>query len=822
MDIDKKVEELLQQMTLREKVSLLSGKDAWHSMSIERLGIPSLIMTDGPHGVRSTHPETGRIAGPTTSFPTGVSMASTWNPELIERVGAALGEETLGMGCDILLGPCVNIVRTPLAGRNFESYSEDPFLAGKIGIAFVKGVQSKGVGASLKHYACNNQEIERGRGSSEVDERTMREIYLTQFEAIVKEAKPWTVMCSYNRINGIYASENYHLLTDILRDEWGFEGVVISDWGANHTIVESVEAGLDIEMPGPAKYYGGLLVEAVNNWQIESETIDISVRRILKMVLSSGRISGTSNVQKGAINTPEHQSLAREVAEEAIVLLKNDNRILPLDRSKILKIAVIGPNAIDPPVSGGGSAKLDPPYHVNILEGMQKTFGPDVDISYEQGCDNYVELPLLKGAALQPSHESKNGFWAEYYSTLDFSGSPVISRLDEKIAFWLWGTGIDDRFVKEFSARWTAQFNIQKSGPYTFGLQNTAHSRLFLDDQMIIENDAEKTPGEPSVGKKEYLMNLEAGRNYTIKVEYIRPARIIFSHLKVMCAYTPQPKDDDRITKALTLARTCDAVIFVGGLPEGYETEGWDRPDMELTGNQNELISQLANANKNLVVVLYAGAPVTMPWIDDVPAVILAYYPGMEGGNALAKIISGDVNPSGKLPISIPKRLEDNPTYINYPGGREVYYGEGIYIGYRYFDEKNIDPLFPFGFGLSYTNFQYSDLSIPKSVKKGESFAASVKIKNTGGVPGKEVVQLYIQDEESSLARPLKELKGFQKVYLKPGEEKTVRFKITERDLSFFDDHKMMWMAEPGYFTIHVGSSSKKIILSDELFLKLY
>jgi beta-glucosidase len=359
-NLDKRAEDLLSQLTLREKVLLLSGKNAWQTYPIERLGIPSLTMTDGPHGVRASQPEANRVVGPATSFPTGVSMASTWNPDLIKRVGEALAEETRAMGCDIILGPCVNIVRTPLAGRNFETYSEDPYLAGRIGTAYVQGVQSKGIGTSLKHFACNNQEIERSRGSSEIDERTLREIYLSQFEMVVKEANPWTVMCSYNRINGIYASENYFLLKDILKGEWDYEGVVVSDWGANHTIVESVEGGLDLEMPGPAKYYGNLLMDAVNTWQIEETDIDSAARRLLKMILKSGKMDSTVSLPQGSVNTREHQSLAKEVAEEAITLLKNDGGVLPINRSTVKTIAVLGPNAVDYPVSGGGSSSLEP------------------------------------------------------------------------------------------------------------------------------------------------------------------------------------------------------------------------------------------------------------------------------------------------------------------------------------------------------------------------------------------------------------------------------------------------------------------------------
>ncbi|MGE5221721.1 MAG: glycoside hydrolase family 3 protein, partial [Omnitrophica WOR_2 bacterium] len=393
--IEPRLEKLLSQMTLYEKISLLAGRDTWNTMPIPRLGIPSIVMTDGPHGVRAADPQTGRKVEPTTCFPTGVSMAASWNTELIERVGSALGEETRAEGCNILLGPCVNIARTPIAGRNFEAYSEDPYLAGRIGVAWVKGIQNQQIGASLKHFACNNQEIERGRSSSEVDERTLREIYLPAFEAVVKEAKPWTVMCSYNRINGIYASQNHHLLKEILKGEWGFQGLVVSDWGANHTIFESVQGGLDLEMPGPAKYYGRLLMEAVHNWQIDEADIDDSARRILRIILQSGVMDETASQKVGSANTREHQALTRELAEEAITLLKNDGNLLPLDLSPLKSIAVIGPNAAEGRIGGGGSSYAVPPYQISPLEGLKNLIGDRVQIGYETGCDNIVEPPVL-------------------------------------------------------------------------------------------------------------------------------------------------------------------------------------------------------------------------------------------------------------------------------------------------------------------------------------------------------------------------------------------------------------------------------------------
>lgn len=486
LSIGERVDALLKQLTLREKISLLSGIDDWHTVAIDRLEIPSLTMTDGPHGVRATRTGAKRINGPTTSYPTGVSMAATWNPELIVDVGKALAEETRAMGCDILLGPCVNIVRTPVAGRNFESFSEDPYLSGKIGIAWIKGLQDQKVGASLKHYACNNQEIERGRGNSIVDERTLREIYLAQFEMIVKQASPWTVMCSYNRINGEYASQNNHLLNTILKEEWGFQGVVVSDWGANHTIFESIAGGLDIEMPGPARYYGGLLEDAVNNWQIDESRIDAAAQRVLQMIIGSGKMD-TIPLPEGSVNTRAHQIIARQVAEESITLLKNDNHTLPI-QDGIHSITVIGPNADECRIGGGGSSFVDPPYSVSPLEALRNHLSENVELKYEKGCDNYVNLPALQPDWLMTPDSSAHGLYAEFFNNSELDGSPAATRIDEKIDDWriLLPEGIDSQV---FSVRWQARLKVPVSGRYKLGLDTQSVCQLFLDNELILDTN---------------------------------------------------------------------------------------------------------------------------------------------------------------------------------------------------------------------------------------------------------------------------------------------------------------------------------------------
>ncbi|MGE5528151.1 MAG: glycoside hydrolase family 3 C-terminal domain-containing protein [Patescibacteria group bacterium] len=807
--VERRVEDLLQRMTLKEKVSLLSGVDTWHTAPIERLGIPSLTMTDGPHGVRATKPEAGRKASPATSFPTGVSMAASWDPGLIERVGAALAEETQALGCDILLGPCVNIARTPLAGRNFESYAEDPYLAGRIAVAYIKGLQGAGVGASIKHFACNNQENERFRGNSVVDERTLREIYLPAFEAAVKEAAPRTVMCSYNRINGVYASQNRHVLTEILKEEWGFEGAVISDWGANHTTIESVAGGLDLEMPGPPHYYGRLLADAVSNWQLDEAAVDEAARRVLRLIVLSGRMDG--RVAKGSLNTPAHQALARELAAESITLLKNERAALPLRPERLKSIAVIGPNAAEARIGGGGSAHLEPPYRISPLQALEARLAGRIAIGYEPGCDNYVEPPILKTDYLELPNGGGHGLLGEYFARPDLAGEPALVRHDPRLDFWWWhdspGEGLDGG---EFSARWTGTLTPTETGRHAFMFMNTGTARLYLDGALILES----TRGERqdwhevrTLGEAE----LAAGRRYDVRVEYVKNRAEDLALLRLFFAYHPRPEEDGRPERAVRLAAASDAALIFAGMPEGYETEGRDRPDLELPGGQNGLIAAVAAANPNTIVVLNTGAPVTMPWLDKVAAVVEAYYPGLEAGNAVADVLLGAVNPSGRLPVTFPRRLCETPAFLNTTGDREVRYGEGIFVGYRWYDAREIEPLFPFGHGLSYTTFAYGGLEAPARAKIGDPVRLSVAVRNTGAAAGKEVVQVYIRDVESSLPRPPKELKAFAKVSLAPGEEKKVEFTLERRAFAFYDPVAKDWVVEPGEFEILVGSSSRDI-----------
>ena len=802
-NLEGRVEELLRKLTLSEKVSLLSGQDIWNTVPVKRLGVPSITMTDGPHGVRPTHPDVGRKMGPVTAFPTGISMGASWDPELVEQVGQALGEETRGMDCDILLGPCVNIVRDPRGGRNFETYSEDPYHSGRTAVAFIKGLQSRGVGASLKHYAANNYEIERFRASSNVDERTLREIYLPQFEAAVKEAQPWTVMCSYNRINGVYAGENGYLLNSILKEEWGFEGAVISDWGATHTVFDSVANGLDLEMPGPARYFT-LLGDAVRTWQVDEDAVDKAVRRILRLVLLSGRMD--DKVSKGSVNTPAHQTLARRLAEEAITLLKNEGGILPLDKDKLQSVAVIGPNAATAVISGGGSSRAEPPYRVSPLEALRK----ELEVAYERGCDNY-DLPYDVPRTWMTGPDGNAGIRADMFASADCSGEPMYTQNGLGSDFWYhtaWSTKEPPN-----SVRWTTRLTVPEDGRYLFNLNHSSRMRIYLDDRLILESSSADLPDRAGGHPASVVRELKAGQPYDLRMDFVRDETQEIVYYKLGLGLTFAPDADPRLERAVELARRSEVALVFVGYPDAYESEGTDRPDIKLMGQQDALIAAVAAANPKTVVVLNVGAPVSMPWLDKVAAVVEAYYPGLENGNAVTRVLLGEVNPSGKLPVTFPQRLEDSPAFINasYPGCREVNYGEGLFVGYRYYDKKELAPLFPFGHGLSYTTFAYSDLKVAKKVKAGEKVEVSLQVKNTGKRAGKEVVQLYVADPESALPRPPKELKGFAKVELQPGESKTVSFALDERSLAYYDPYRKKWVAEPGEFEVLVGSSSRDI-----------
>ncbi|EJR54368.1 hypothetical protein IIM_02097 [Bacillus cereus VD107] len=662
------IKKIISQMTLEEKASLCSGLDFWNTKGIERLNIPSIMVTDGPHGLRKQAEGADHLgiynSIPSTCFPSAVGLASTWNKELIKQVGVALGEECQAENVGVLLGPGANIKRSPLCGRNFEYFSEDPYLSSQMAANHVKGVQSQGIGTSLKHFAANNQEHRRMSVDAIVDERTLREIYLASFEDVIKEAQPWTVMSAYNKINGEYASENNYLLNDILKDEWGFEGFVVSDWGAVNERVEGLANGLELEMPSSFGIGEKKIVDAVNVGELSVEKLDQAVERLLNIIFKAY----DNQLENAVYSKDEHHQLAREVASESMVMLQNKDSILPLKKEGM--VAVIGGFAKQPRYQGGGSSHINPTKLESILEEIETVSGEKTNILFAQGYD----------------------------------------------------LASDD-----------------------------------IDENMI--NEAKK------------------------------------------------------------VAERADTAVLFVGLPDRYESEGFDRKHLQMPENHVQLIEAIAEVQSNIVVVLSNGAPIEMPWIGKVKGILEGYLGGQALGGAIADILFGDANPSGKLAETFPKVLSDNPSYLNFPGeGDKVEYKEGVFVGYRYYDTKNIEPLFPFGFGLSYTNFEYSNLTIDKKeIKDTETVSVRVNVKNTGSTAGKEIVQLYIKDVESTMSRPEKELKGFEKVELHPGEEKTVSFTLNKRSFAYYNVELKDWHVETGEFEILVGKSSKEIVLHDSL-----
>ncbi len=804
-DETRRIENLLAQMTLEEKASLTAGADLWHTRPIPRLGIPALVLSDGPSGARGT----SLAEGPSSaSFPCGTALAATWNPELVERVGAAIGEDARTKSANVLLGPTMNLHRTPLGGRNFECYSEDPHLSARTAVAFIRGLQSRGVAACAKHFAANDSEFERMTISSEVGERALRELYLVPFEASVREGGAWTVMSAYNKLHGVYAGEHAWLLREVLKAEWGFDGLVVSDWFGTHSTADAANAGLDLEMPGPGQHLGAKLAEAVHKGEVAEAVLDEAVRRILRVAQRTGALDGTSAGPERAVDRPDHREVARRAAAEAIVLLKNDGNLLPLDFADLRSLAVIGPNADHTVGQGGGSARVRPHYLVSALEGLRERAGAGVEVRYELGCTSHKTTPALGGRELDGPMR------VEYRNGTSFDGEPALVR-EARDAYFTWlGAFSPEIDPKAFTARISARLSPRESGVFTFSLVSAGKSRLFIDGLLVVDNWTQQTPGQAffGLGSTEVCADvaLEAGRASEIVVEFSNDGRAMLGGLKLGCLPALPP---DLLERAVRCAAGADAAIVVVGLNDEWESEGHDRADLGLPGRQVELIERVCAANPRTIVVVNAGAPIAMDWLARVPAVVEIWYAGQETGHALADVLTGDVNPSGRLPQSWPRRIEDTPAFLHYPGenGRVVY-GEGLFMGYRYYDAKKIEPLFPFGHGLSYTRFSYTDLRLARaSVAPGEPIEVELEVTNTGARAGQEVVQLYVRDLVSRLARPEQELRAFAKLSLAPGETQTVEFSLDARALSYWDPDRQAWVAEPGEFELRAGASSRDV-----------
>lgn len=660
------VKEIVREMTLEEKAGMCSGKDFWHLKGVERLGIPEVMVSDGPHGLRKQAAEADHLglneSIKAVCFPTACATACSFDRDLLEEMGERIGDECQAEDLSVILGPAVNIKRSPLCGRNFEYFSEDPYLASQMAAAHIKGVQSKNVGTSIKHFAANNQEHRRMSCSSEVDERTLREIYLAAFETAIKEAKPDTVMCSYNRINGEFASENHWLLTEVLRDEWGFDGYVMSDWGAVNDRVKGLKAGLELEMPASGGTTDKEIVEAVKKGELDEDVLDRAVERILNIVFKF-----VDNRQEGKFDMEEDHKLAAKIEAESMVLLKNEG-VLPLP-TQGKKIAFIGKFAEAPRFQGGGSSHINSFKITGALEAAKEV----AQVTYAQG--------------------------------------------------------------------------------------------------------------------------------YDIKEDVI---------------------DQDMLNQAVETAKEADVAVIFAGLPDAFESEGYDRSHMRMPQCQNTLISEIAKVQENVVVVLHNGSPVEMPWADEVKGILEAYLGGQAVGQAEVDVLFGKVNPCGKLAETIPYKLADNPSYLNFPGdGQTVTYNEGVFVGYRYYDTKEMPVRYPFGYGLSYTTFEYSDLQLSADkIKDTDTLKVTLKVKNTGDRAGKEIVQLYVADKTGAACRPVKELKNFVKVELQPQEEKTVEMELDKRSFAWYNTQIHDWYAASGEYEILAAASSRDIRLKKTVYVE--
>ncbi|RDW62424.1 beta-glucosidase-6 [Coleophoma cylindrospora] len=804
------VEEVLSKLTVREKIDLLAGIDNWHTAPIPEHGIPSIRVSDGPNGIRGTRFFNG---SPAACFPCGTAMGATFDKALLHEAGVLMGKESKAKGASVILGPTINMHRAPLGGRGFESISEDPVLAGLGAAEIVKGIESTGVVATIKHFVCNDQEHERQAVDSIVTQRALREIYLLPFQLVVRDSRPSAFMTSYNKVNGKHVSESLSMIQTILRGEWGWEGLVMSDWFGTYSTVDAVNAGLDLEMPGPTKWRGALVRSAIAANNISLHTLDARAREVLKFVNRCAQAGVEENAIERTNDTPETAKLLRKLAADSIVLMKNERHLLPLKKDK--STLIVGPNAKTATYCGGGSASLPAYYAITPFDGISSKLKQEP--AYTVGCYGHKELPLL-GAQLKNA-EGKPGIDMRFYNEPPtVKNRQVIDQLSIVRTDMFLVDYSHPLLNEEFYATVEGTFTAEEDGDYEFGLIVWGKGNLYVDGKLVIDNSTKQTQGTTFFGsgtiEEKATMPIKEGQSYHVLLEYsssststLKP-EVLASRggaIRLGGAMVLDPKAE--IKKAVALAGEFDQVIICAGLNSDWEGEGSDRETMALPDYMDELISSIASENPNTIVVMQSGTPVEMPWLERVPALIHAWFGGNETGNGIADVLFGDVNPSAKLPLTFPIRLQHNPAYLNYRSERgRVLYGEDVYIGYRWYEAIEQAVLFPFGHGLSYTSFSISSLSITTDK---EQITTRVSVKNTGNVAGAEVVQYYIAQANPSIRRAVKELKGYSKVYLQPGEEKTVEVNLNKKyATSFWDEGRNAWISEKDTYCVIVGTTS--------------
>jgi beta-glucosidase len=803
--VEKNVENLLVTLTLEEKISLVHASCKFHINGIERVGIPEMWLSDGPHGVRhQINRDDWNSAGWTddhaTYLPHLTSVAASWDVEIAALHGQVLGAEARDRKKDFILGPGVNLARLPLYGRNFEYMGEDPILAAKLVVPQIKAIQANDVAATVKHYALNTQELNRTGVNAKPDERTLREVYLPAFEASVKEANVLGMMGSYNEYFGTNANQSKHLVMDILKGEWGYKGVLLTDWNVDINTHDAAMFGLDLEMGTDVASYDDYfladpLLAEIKAGNIPVSVLDDKVRRILRVQFSIGMYD--ENRIKGKRNTKQHQLAARKIAAEGIVLLKNDNvganKVLPLDKSIIKNILVLGPNADKKHGTGGGSSEVKSLYEITPLAGLKAQLGDDVNLTVMRARSS-VLTPIASDYVASRHWTGTPAWNISYYQ--DQARKTLISES------WI----VDSKFQsnKKFAEYITMKGKIKplKSGLHTLKVSAVGSFTLKVDNKNIINLssiDDKQTSNEIDLNAEQsYAFEITYDGNSSFTLGWDAPGNLFVEEADYIAA-----------------AKAADAVIYFGGLSHGDDRESIDRSDMKLPNSQDEIITNLLNANKKTIVFLVAGSAVIMPWADEANAIVWGWYGGMEAGHAFADVLFGEINPSGKMPITLPEKLEHTaPIALNDYNEKESLYSEGVFIGYRWFEQQHIKPIFTFGHGLSYTEFEVSNIQFSRKIMRdNDNIIVTAQVKNTGEMAGSEVVQLYLHDKQASVDRPIKELKGFDKVFLQPGETQQISIELSKRDLSFWDIKTNNWLAEPGEFEVQLGTSLDKIVL---------
>lgn len=830
---------LVARLDLDEKAALLAGADLWSTTAVERLGIPKVNLTDGPNGARGPALPVGFGDGAALTslcLPSGAALGATWDVELLERVGGVIGAEARMKACRVLLGPTVNLHRSPLGGRNFESYSEDPLLAGRLGAAWIRGAQAAGVACTVKHFAGNESEDGRMLVDTVVDERTLRELHLLPFELAVREGGALGVMTSYNRLNGEYCADSRWLLTDVLRGEWGFDGFVVSDWFAFVDTALAITAGLDLEMPGPGRAYGPALAELVREGGVDEELVDAAVLRLLSVFDRLGALDDDPGQEPRSEDLPEHRAVAREAATGAMVLLRNEG-VLPLAAGTVRTVAVIGPNADRAVIMGGGSASLPVPELRTPLDALRDRLGPEVEVRHEPGVHITLTTPEVPGDWLRADGEPG---LAVTLHPLDAPDGEPVHRDRAATGAVTWWFGPPAGAPETFAWRAVGELTVPEVGRWTLSLVQTEGAVLLLDDEIVLDGRAVDLPAGSDffgAGRREQTVDLDLDparpRRIELRSQVTRPGMVTGAKLGIRPALPA-----DALERAVAAAAAADAVVVVVGTDGDWESEGHDRSDMALPGAQDELVERVLAVAPDAVVVLNVGAPVALPWADRCRALLQCWFGGVEMAEALADVLLGDAEPGGRLPTSLPRRLEDNPSFGNFPaeGGR-ILYGERVLVGYRWYEARGLEVAFPFGHGLGYSTFALGAPELSAATfAPGEVLTVRVPVTNTGDRPGSEVVQLYVAAPPGPALRPPKELKGFAKVHLGPGETGVVELQLDDRSFARWSDPdpgyvalaarqqrdaafmppaadvgEPGWVVDPGAHVIQVGRSSADI-----------